>query len=571
MTLEINNNILTDCKLEGDSHITLPEGITEISALAFSGCATLESIDIPGSVEYIGEYAFENCSSLKQITLPDKITKISAGMFTGCSSLEAVKLPVSLKKIGGLAFEGCVKLKDITLPDSLTEIHDCAFKGCTSLTKLSLPEGLTRLGVKSFCECINLAEITIPSTLNKISSGAFSACRSLTALAIPEGVTFIGCNSFEGCINIRSIILPGTLQVMEEHAFHSCTRLKELIFNGAPKIIPSCCFISCNSLEEVYLPQGLTQIGNNAFFCCENLRKVVFPDSLKQIDFKAFAYCKKLSELIGAEHLTDIKVDIEAFLLTPWEASNDICMLGDCLYKYNRPDEHVVIPEGVRSISPNAFHENKSMASVCIPSYVDTIYGHAFEKCEALRTITLGASEVKMSAFTDCTQISEIYIDSTVKRIQVLAFSHIDNITYVEYQHSDMEKLPQYDFYSSLGFETHLTPVATPNISLANSLVIPRNFTRCMMLGAMRMYYENRLSQETVKENNEYMLDNKKLLLSIADKGDMVIKYMFEHRLIDTQEINTLMDQFSNNTTITALILELKRKYDTDSDTDYSL
>lgn len=45
----------------------MPNSITDIIGDVFSGCTSLASIDIPGSVKKIGDYAFRNCSSLRSI------------------------------------------------------------------------------------------------------------------------------------------------------------------------------------------------------------------------------------------------------------------------------------------------------------------------------------------------------------------------------------------------------------------------------------------------------------------------------------------------------------------------
>ena len=54
----------------GWESITLPNSITSIGDWAFNNCSSLKSITIPNSVTSIGRYAFSNCSSLKNITLP---------------------------------------------------------------------------------------------------------------------------------------------------------------------------------------------------------------------------------------------------------------------------------------------------------------------------------------------------------------------------------------------------------------------------------------------------------------------------------------------------------------------
>jgi len=50
-------------------HAVIPDSVTEIGRIAFSGCSSLQSVVIPDSVTEIEEGAFEGCSSLQSVTL----------------------------------------------------------------------------------------------------------------------------------------------------------------------------------------------------------------------------------------------------------------------------------------------------------------------------------------------------------------------------------------------------------------------------------------------------------------------------------------------------------------------
>ena len=66
----------------------LPQGIRSIEESAFEGIAA-ESIYIPYGCTSIGEYAFKDCSSLKQIHIPDSVTTIADTAFENCKTLKA--------------------------------------------------------------------------------------------------------------------------------------------------------------------------------------------------------------------------------------------------------------------------------------------------------------------------------------------------------------------------------------------------------------------------------------------------------------------------------------------------
>ena len=75
-------------------------GMTSIGRLAFYGCISLTTINIPSSVKSIGEGAFWDCSSLTTINIPSSVTNIEMRAFADCSSLTTINIPSSVTSIG---------------------------------------------------------------------------------------------------------------------------------------------------------------------------------------------------------------------------------------------------------------------------------------------------------------------------------------------------------------------------------------------------------------------------------------------------------------------------------------
>lgn len=71
--------------------ILLPEGLQRIEAGAFSGCASLEELEIPASVHSISTGAFSGCASLEKVALPEQLPVYGEHLFTGCPSLRLIK------------------------------------------------------------------------------------------------------------------------------------------------------------------------------------------------------------------------------------------------------------------------------------------------------------------------------------------------------------------------------------------------------------------------------------------------------------------------------------------------
>lgn len=150
---------------EGITSVTLPAGLTSISAYTFYGCSALMSIDIPDGVTEIGGYAFYGCSALKTIDLPSGLDSIGSDAFEQCTSLESVAIPEGVTEIGPSAFSGCASLTSVELPESLTSIGDFAFYDCGKLTSVYVKAAtpLKRLGDLAFPEGAVFEAIYVPA------------------------------------------------------------------------------------------------------------------------------------------------------------------------------------------------------------------------------------------------------------------------------------------------------------------------------------------------------------------------------------------------------------------------
>lgn len=141
---------------------------------------------IPNGIVGIGDYAFQDCSSLTSITIPSSVTSIGNYAFYYCSSLTSVTIPNSVTSIGYYAFRYCSSLTSITIPNSVTSIGNYTFSDCSSLTSITIPNSVTSIGWNALYNCSSLntiyVEATTPPVLepnNKISN--------ITAVYVPEG------------------------------------------------------------------------------------------------------------------------------------------------------------------------------------------------------------------------------------------------------------------------------------------------------------------------------------------------------------------------------------------------
>lgn len=162
----IGSRVITGCqKLKS---LTVPQGVVTISEYAFSG-SSLTEISIHDTVEYIGEYAFENCSGLTSLTIPSAIGSGTAGLFYGCSSLKTLTIPSGILFIKPYFFANCSSLTSVTFLGNIYQIEKSAvFRGCSSLSQISFPSN-SRVPIlqysSAFSQCASSLQIKVPQAL----------------------------------------------------------------------------------------------------------------------------------------------------------------------------------------------------------------------------------------------------------------------------------------------------------------------------------------------------------------------------------------------------------------------
>ena len=91
--------------------VTFPENFLGIDAFAFC-YSQLESVNLPNTIEIIYDQAFAG-TKLSHITIPEGVTQLSEAILADCKNLESVTLPTRLTDVGNRAFYQCTALETI--------------------------------------------------------------------------------------------------------------------------------------------------------------------------------------------------------------------------------------------------------------------------------------------------------------------------------------------------------------------------------------------------------------------------------------------------------------------------
>ena len=266
--------------------IELNEGITSIGAEAFYACSSLESINIPASVQTIGGYVrddladetFALCSSLKTVTFGEnsQLSAIEQRTFSGCQSLEGIEIPASVTEIKTNAFTGCYMMTTVTFEENskLATIGYEAFAGCSSLERIDIPASVTTIDERAFANCAHnetIDDVAVP-------------VHGLEYVTFPEDsqLTTIGKSAFSGCSYMKEINIPDTVTSIGDYAFYSCKNLLSISFPDGITTIEAYILYQGHALKTVYIPASVTTIADSAFIFCSGLTDVYYGGSEEQ-------------------------------------------------------------------------------------------------------------------------------------------------------------------------------------------------------------------------------------------------------------------------------------------------
>jgi hypothetical protein len=382
--------------------VTIPDTInglpvTGVGDSAFSGCASLTGVTIPGSVTSIGNWGFVDCTSLTNVTIGNGVTNIGDYAFSSCS-LANVTIGNCVTCIGDGAFSWCLNLASVTIPNSVTRLGDSAFLWCAGLTNVTIPNSVASIGGEAFSGCTSLTNIAVDpfnsaySSLNGVLFNRgqttlvqYPLGNAATSYAIPNSVTNIGDYAFAYCTSLTNVTIPNSVASIGDWAFDSCTKL-----------------------TSVTLPSNVTRIGDAAFYWCTRLTSVTIPNSVTRIGHSAFYGCTSLTN-ITVDPLNSSFSSLNGVLFNKGQTSLVQYPLGNVATSY-------AVPGGVTSIEDGAFEGCTSLTILTIPDRVTTIGNDTFQYCTSLTALHFGGNAPSLggpSVFNGDTSATVYYLPGT--------------------------------------------------------------------------------------------------------------------------------------------------------------
>lgn len=524
--------------------VYISASVIDVTALSFDGCINITSITVDpanpvyegtnciiqksskwlllgcrttvipadGSVQYIGDSAFNGIRGLYSITVPEGVVDIEIGAFNNCSDLRELHLPSTLRQIGAAECNiiyGCNNIEVITIPKnaeyfyvegncliekatgalvlgckasviptdgSIKEIGRYAFQGNTNIKNMVIPEGVTRIGEAAFAGCRNLQSITLPKSLTEIGPYAFESCTSLRKVSIPENVTVVYYGAFRACTKLTEVVLP-KLKELYWDAFGACTSLTEVDYLGTRK--------DWNSLvsDEAYWCHG-SSVG--VIHCSDGDVNLIEYDGSQGLEYKIVG---DHALLIGIGTCTDKNIVVA----TKYNGL-PVTEIDDFAFENVGGFTSITVSEGITSIGLDAFLSCPDLREIYLPTTLESIYGGegiAFSGCNALEIISVASGNPKYISVGNCLiereskilaagcKNSKIPTDGSVTVIGYFAFIGIDTLKNIVIPEGVTEILG-YAFAGCGGLES---------ITLPNSLTSlgDRAFGSCVSLKSITL------------------------------------------------------------------------------------
>lgn len=379
-------------------HATLPRTLVEIPQKAFFNCP-LTTINLPGTVEKIGNYAFKG-------------TSLSGSLY----------LPNSLKTIGVGAFDGLKLTGTLTIPDSVTTISNEAFYN-DKFTKLVIGpnSSLTTIGNNAFRNNQISNAIALPKSLTTVGYNAFRA-NSISKLALNYGLKSIGYEAFESNKITGTINIPVTVEKIDTQAFKS-NQIEAVIFNknSALTTLGSYAFSQNKISNAIMMPKGLTKISSYVF-SNNTISSLSFEEGSVATVIERNAFSGQAKSIKGTLEIpaSVTSIDFWAFtgaldvnLLTFGENSK-LITLGEAVFT-NNIIKKVVIPSSLVTVGSGG--QGGAFTNAGIEELI-------FEENSHLETIATRAFQIN--------KISSVVIPKSVKTISFNAFGNnaIKNLSF---------------------------------------------------------------------------------------------------------------------------------------------
>lgn len=350
--------------------IVIEDGVKDIGTYAFQDMYDVKSIEIPDSVDFIGENAFYN-TGIESVVIPGSVETVDQKAFWCAYNLKSVTFEDGVESIGFLAFGDCYELAEINMPASVVNVGDRAFEN-TAYINAQAESGaefsvLNHILVKGNKDYTYDVPCVIPEGIRVVAGGAFYD-NEIYKLELPESLEYIGDSAF------------ADMSYATKNKRFSSVDLKNVKHIGYRS------FANCRSLRSIEL-SNVEYIGDDAFYWCDAMHTVTISGKLRYMGNSIFSVCDVLNIINLPESFPDLEyIHPRAFSGTyindeiyANRTDDGICYFKDVLLTFYQVDGYdygteLTVKDGTILIADDAFgYTDPGYTSIVIPESVKYI------------------------------------------------------------------------------------------------------------------------------------------------------------------------------------------------------
>ncbi len=402
--------------------ILLPQTIRKLNDYAFLGYGNVRRINIPASVEVLGENVFSGWQNQTVVFNSTTVPTVE-GSLTGSSSyhIKIVVPSASFKAyhLTDYIEDQCVIADDITTSTVVTGKVDNGELGYVVVAD-ALPE------VRTYSDVNKL--VVSEGTIDETDWAAIREMRNLIELDLSGlSIEEVPYKALYECWQIEKVILPPTTKSIRGSAFYE-TGIKDFIIPDSVKIISGGYnFYNCDSLVTLSFPNGIESLPTNVCSESEKLQSIVLPSDLASMGSSAFSNCDlRLLSIPGSLK----EIPSSAF------SNNDSLAyveFGEGIERITDYSFYHCYSLGNFSNYPN-LNNQQQIYSIIFPSSLKYIGYHSFTGDVSLKNISFneGLEELYYYSFSGCTGLTELVLPSSLQYATSYPFNGCSNITKIE-------------------------------------------------------------------------------------------------------------------------------------------
>ena len=335
--------------------------------------------------------------------------------------------------IGDYAFDDCDSLKTVSFNNSITSIHRCAFKGCDLLSQVIIPGNIENVGWNAFADCTNVSSIILEAGDNELFCG-YAFDNVSADLYVDRNLKGSQLNFQFSYAKLTSITIGPNVRYINQSVFGYCEELQSLNFveNSQLERIEEYAFVASNIPGTVHIPESVVYIDPGAFALTTGITDFTSSSPYYHTGSYGELYSEYMTlfrypstrpydGLISSAQYN--KIGSYAFsgcdIKNIWLVLYEEIEIGDlAFWRCNNLMEFKPYHDGfkmlISSIGDGVFGYT-AIEELNLHESTFTSINGTFRQCEKLQSLYLPATltEIRERSFEDCSSLTSLYIAAT--------------------------------------------------------------------------------------------------------------------------------------------------------------